>query len=316
MLNRLIATIAILLVSVMAFTPTAIAARGPLKDAIIAIVNNEVITLKDLSMYISSLRSQLRIENKTALEINEIMAEYEQKGIEKLIEDKLILAAADDKGIIIRDEIINKKVKEIRARYANEDEFLAVISSQGMTVSDLRKKLANQMKAKFIVDIEVREKTFVNPQDVTKYYNEHTDDFERKTRYSLKSIYIPDENGRQEANNKAFEARSKILAGADFDAVQKEYSKAPSIGTIEQGQMVPAIEDKIAQLKLSEVSEPLEVDGGVYIFQMVGVSPGRQQSLQEAKEQIYNRLFDQRFEENFRAWIDKLRKKAYVEIKE
>ncbi len=308
--------ILILCVVLLSLAPNAFA-RGPLNDTIIAVVNNDVITLKDLSMYINSIRSELKIENKSQQEIHEIMAEYEERGINKLIEDKLILAAAEEKGIIIRDEILNKRVREIRSKYASEDEFLQILNSQGMTVSDLRKKLANQLRAKFTVDLEVREKVFVNPQDVTKYFNENAHEFERKTRYNLQSIYVSfDAKSRQEANNSIAQARARIMAGEDFDKVNSEYSEAPSIGTLEQGQMVPAIEDQVFKLKLGDLSEPIEVDGGVYLFKVVGISPGRQQTIKEVKQDIYNKLFDQQFEKKFNDWIEKLRKKAYVDIKE
>ena len=97
------------------------------------------------------------------------------------------------------------------------------------------------MKARYIVDVEVKNKVFVNPQDVTDYYNAHSDDFTRKTRYSLQSIYVSFDKGKQEARNRAAEARAKLAAGEDFDKVFKEYSEMASVGTMEQGQMVPAI---------------------------------------------------------------------------
>ncbi len=309
--------IVMLPVVIIAIFVTQANARGPINDTIVAIVNSEVITLKDLSNYIASIRSELKIENKSQAEIQEIMAEYEQKGIDKLIEDKLILAAGEEKGIIIRDEIIDKRVKEIRSKYPTEDMFLKILDTQGMTVSDLRKKLTNQLKAKFIVDLEVREKIFVNPQDVTKYYNNHTDEYERKTRYSMQSIYISyDNKTRQQANNAIAEARAKLMSGEDFDTINQKYSETPSIGTIEQGQLVPALEDQIFKLKLGELSDPIEVDGGVYLFKVIGISPGRQQLLKEVKEDVYNKLFDQQFEAKFKEWVEKLRNKAYVEIKE
>lgn len=291
-------------------------ARPPLKDSIVAIVNNDVITLKDLSLYIASIRGQLKIENKTPQEIEDIMLEYEQKGIDKLIEDRLILSAAEVKGLIIRDEAIDKRLRDIRSKYANEPEFISALNEQGMTISDLRKKLVNQLKAKYIVDLEVRQKVFVNPQDVTKYFNEHPDEFIRKTQVNLQSIYISDSKGRQEANNLAAQARARILAGEDFETVHKEVSETPSIGIVEQGQLVSELEDKIFALKLGEVSDPVEVEGGVYVFKVIGITPGHKQEIKEVKDQIYNKLFDEQFEKKFTAWIEKLRKKAYVEIKE
>ena len=142
-------------------------------DAIIAIVNDDVITLKDLRQYIAGIASQLRVENKSPEEIQQIMGDYEQKGLDKLIEDKLILAAANDKGIDVRDDIVDKRLQEIKDRYPSEDDFIKALNAQGMTVSDLQQKLTDQMKVKYEVDMEVRDKIFVNPQDVTDYYNKH-----------------------------------------------------------------------------------------------------------------------------------------------
>jgi len=285
-------------------------------DGIIAIVNDDVITLKDLRQYIASIYSQLRIENKSPQEIKEIMGDYEQKGIDKLIEDKLILAAANEKEMIIRDDVVDKRIKEISDRYPSEDEFIQAINAEGLTVGDLKKKLMDQLKAKYIVDLEVRDKVFVNPQDVTVYYNQHINEFERKNQVNLQSVFVSfDKRGKTEARNRAAEARSRMIAGEDFDTIFKSYSDGASVGTIEQGQMVDSIENVVFALKLEEVSQPVEVEKGIYVFKAIGVVPGKLQSLKEVKDQIYNKLYDEQFQSKFKEWIDKLRKKAYVEIK-
>ncbi len=281
-----------------------------------AVVNDEVITLKDLRQYVSGIYSQLRVENRSKQEIQEIMAAYEEKGIEQLIEDKLILAAAIEKQIEIRPEILTKRIKDIKSKYKSEEEFISSLNEEGLTISDLNKKIINQLKAKYIVDIEIRQKIFVNPQDVTQYYNSHSKEFERKAKYDLQSIYVSFENGGvQEARTKAAQARSKLMAGDDFDKVFKEYSQGPSVGSIEQGQMVPAIENVVFNLKLGEVSDLVEVDGGIYVFKVTGILPGRVESLQEAKDRIYSILFDEQFRKRFEEWINKLQKKNYVEIR-
>ncbi len=288
----------------------------PLNDSIVAIVNNDVITIKDLKDYIGSIYRQLKVENHTPAEIKEIMSSYEEKGVNQLVEDKLILAAANDKGLVIRDDIIRKRLAEIQTRYKSEDDFIKGLDSQGMTLNDLKKKMVNQLKARYIVDIEVKQKVFVNPQDVTAYYNEHAKDFTRKTKYTLDSIFISFDNGKQDARNKAAEARAKLAAGEDFDKVFKQYSQAPSVGSIEQGQMVPSIEKEIFSLNVEDVSKPIEVDGGIYVFKVTGVLPGRIETLEEVKDKIQDKLFDDIFQTKFREWIEKLRKKNYVEIRD
>jgi len=285
-------------------------------DAIIAVVNDDVITLKDLRQYLAGIASQLRVENRSPGEIEHIMGEYEQKGLDKLIEDKLILAAANDKGIEVRDDIIDKRLQEIKDRYPGEDDFLKAIGTEGMTVSDLQQKLTDQLKVKYEVDMEVRDKIFVNPQDVTEYYNKHMNEFNRKLRVNLQSIFVSfDKHSKQEAQSLADEARSRLLAGEPFDKVFQKYSDGSSVGQVEQGQMVDAVENVVFNLKLEEVSDPVEVENGIYVFKAIGISPGKQQTLAEVKDQIYNKLLDDQFQVNFKKWVEKLRQKAYVEIK-
>ena len=285
-------------------------------DAIIAIVNDDVITLKDLRQYVAGIASQLRVENKSPEEIRQIMGDYEQKGLDKLIEDKLILAAANDKGIEVRDDIVDKRMKEIKDRYPSEDDFLNALNAQGMTVSDLQQKLTDQLKVKYEVDMEVRDKIFVNPQDVTDYYNKHRVEFNRKPMVNLQSIFVSfDKYSKQEARSRADEARSRMMAGEDFDKIFQKYSDSSSVGEVEQGQMVDAVENVVFNLKLEEVSDPVEVENGIYVFKAIGISPGKQQTLAEVKDQIYDKLLDDQFQAKFKEWVDKLRGKAYVEIK-
>ena len=304
-----------LIITLLLFAIPAVYAK-PLNDSIVAIVNSDVITLKDLKDYVSSIYRQLKVENHTPAEIKEIMKSYEEKGVNQLVEDRLILAAANEKGLVIREDIIRKRLAEIQTRYKSEDDFIKGLDSQGMTLNDLKLKMSNQLKARYIVDIEVKQKIFVNPQDVTAYYAEHSKDFTRKTKYSLLSIYVSFDGGKQEARNKTAEARAKLAAGEDFDAVFKQYSQAPSVGSIEQGQMVPEIENELFALKVEEVSKPIEVDGGIYVFKVVGILPGRVETLQEVKDQIQDKLYDELFQTKFREWIEKLRKKNYVEIRD
>jgi len=62
-------------------------------------------------------------------EIQQVMGSMSKRVWIKLIEDKLILAAANDKGIQVRDDLIDKRMQEIKDRYASEDDFLRAINA-------------------------------------------------------------------------------------------------------------------------------------------------------------------------------------------
>lgn len=313
MINKSIVAMGLMAVCLWVSVPTALAVQGA--DKIVAVVNDEVITLKDLKAYMASVYSQLRIENNDPFEIDQIMRQYEQKGINQLIEDKLILAAAKEKEMEVKQAAVDKKIAEIKSRYPSEVVFQNIIEQQGMTVSDVRDRIIDQMKAKYMVDTEVRSKIFVNPQEVTDYYDQHKDEFVQKARVNLDSIFISYDKGLEAARKEAAEVSAALKEGKDFAELAKAHSDLPSVGVIEEGQLKPEIEQKVFNMKEDEITDPIEVENGIYIFRFIRSSARETRPLKEVKEAIYNTIFEKKFQDRFTAWIDKLRKKAYVEIR-
>src|SRR3989338_1961258 len=65
-------------------------------DTIIAVVNDEIITLHDLRDYLEGIYTQLKLEGRSEEEVRKILTEKEKRGLELLIEDKLIKQKAAD----------------------------------------------------------------------------------------------------------------------------------------------------------------------------------------------------------------------------
>jgi parvulin-like peptidyl-prolyl isomerase len=133
---------------------------------------------------------------------------------------------------------------------------------------------------------------------------------------NLDSIFVSFDKGREEAKKRADEARKQLTEGKSFVDVHKEFSNLPSVGSIEEGQLKPEIERKVFDMKAGEISEPIEVDNGIYIFKFNRKVEREVESLKDAKEDIYNIIYDEKFKKRFDDWIAKLRKKVYVEIRQ
>lgn len=286
-----------------------------LDDALLAVVNDEAITVKDLQGYLNGMYSQLRIEGRPEQEAREIMKEYETKGIDQLIEDKLVLYAADQAGIQIRPKVIDDRVDEIKKKYPSYQDFLDALKHEGLTVSDVRKKIENQFKGQVIINTEVRSKINVNPQEVTAYFDAHSDEFTLKPRVYLESIFVKSTFGREAANKKISEALGKIRSGDDFKTVAATFSELPSVGEMAEEALLPAFKEKVDNMSVGGVSDIIEVPDGFYILRLEGRAPGAKATLMEVKDRIYQRLFEEKFKNRFQEWISKLRKKAYVEVK-
>ncbi len=286
------------------------------EDAVIAVVNDELITLRDLRDYIQSTYVSLVAEGYKDEQIKKIMSDLEIHGIDKLIEDKLILSEANKLGMEVREKLITDRLEDVKKKYPSEQAFLDALVQHGVTVNDIRKKIIEQLKIKFAVDHEVHSQIFVNPQEVTAYYESHAQDFKKKERVNLQSIYIDFGQDKKKARQRAQEALSKLKSGQDFETVAKEYSEAPSLGTIERGQILPDVEKIVFGLEENQVSDLVDVEKGIYIFKLTGRTLTEMASLKEVKDQIYNQLFQEKFRAKFEEWVKKLKKDAYVEIKD
>ena len=114
----------------------------------------------------------------------------------------------------------------------------------------------------------------------------------------------------------AQEAFNKLREGMDFTKITEKYSTSPSIGIMEKGQLLPELEEVVFNLKQGEISKPIATEDGIYIFKLKEKYPAETQALEQVKKEIYNLIFQQKFQERLKTWLDKLRKQAYVEIKQ
>lgn len=285
-------------------------------DAIIAVVNDEVITLKDLRDYIRQTYVSLIAEGVEEQQLKAMMLELESDGINKLVEDRLILTRAKAIGIDVREKLIEQRLDEIKQRYPSEEVFLGALVKNGANITELRDKILDQLKIKFVVEHEVKSKIFVNPQEVTEFYEQNKDSFQKNERVNLESICITFLEDKEAARQRAKAALELIGQGADFLEVAKQYSDTPSVGVVERGQLQPAIEEVVFNLRENEVSPLMEAGTGIYIFMLKGKIPSETAEIKEVKDQIYQFLFTKKFRDSFTQWLQRLRENAYIEIKQ
>lgn len=286
------------------------------EDAIIAVVNEETITLKDLQDYFNAVYTQLKMDGRHSPEqIQEIMEQVEREGINRLIDDRLVLSAANKRGIEANRSAVDQRISETRSRYPSEQAFLSALTAEGLTVTDLRQRIADQLKSQFFVEMEIKSAIQVHPQEVTDYYKQNLEQFVRPEHVDLNSIFIPYGDDPQEAREQANMVYGRIKMGDDFQEAVASYSKAPSLGKIARGEMKPDIEEQIFSLKSGAVTPPIESDQGVFIFQLKEKFPATAVKLDEVKDQISQFLFNRKFKEKMGAWLNEARQETYIEIK-
>ena len=286
-----------------------------INDTILAVVNDQVITIKDLYEYLNSIYIQIKAEGKSEDEIQKEMKIQQEDSLKKLIENRLLVMEADKNGMQIKPRAIEDKLNNIKKQFPSENDFIQALAKDGLTVTDLMNKLTDQLKAKYVVELEVRNKITVSPQEIADYYTEHLEQYQKPERVDLDSIFISFGQDKNATRAKANEALHLLQQGKEFHDVAKTYSETPPIGIINHGQLIPILEQTIFNLKENEISSLVEVENGIYIFKLKQKFPAQTSSLNDVSDDIQEIIFQNKFQTRLRNWIDKLIKNAYVEIK-
>ena len=278
------------------------------EDKIVAIVNREIITQKDLDDFMNFMYLQLSAKYQ-GKELEDKMNGVRPDLLNRLIEDKLILEEAKKENIQVDEAMVKAKISEIKSNYPSEAEFQDALVKQGLTQADIEKRIREQLLIFEIIDLQIRKKIIVSPKEVTDFYEEHKEEFVQPETRRVNSLITKNEV----LANKVI---SSLGQGADLDKISKEYSlELNDLGAVKKSQLVKEIEDVIFNMDVGSISKAIKVGEAYYIFKLEEILPLKKYNLVEVQEEIYYRLYELKMQEKLSRWLEDLRKKAYVEIK-
>jgi hypothetical protein len=279
------------------------------QDKMVAVVNNEIITQKDLNDFLNFIRMQYSRElSGKALE--EKVNSVKQDLLQRLIEDRIMLQQAKAEKITIEPARIKAKINEIKKRYPLESDFERDLAKQGLVQADLENKIREQMLTFSIVEQKVRNKVTIRPEEVTDFYNQNKRKFVKPEERLLTVIILQDESAAKSLSY-------YLRLGEKLESLAARYSFTTDTLSVSEGQTLRGeIEGEIFKLSISEVSNPAKIDGQYYIFILDEILGSRQMDLVESQEKIQVYLFDKKVQERLTNWLDELKKQSYIKILE
>lgn len=277
------------------------------QDKIVAIVNSDIITQKDLDDFINFMRIQLQIDFKGE-ELESKIQAMKLDLLDRLIEDLLILQQAKKSNLKIDEGLIKDRVAQIKKHYTSDSEFQSALIQQGLNQSDVESKLKNQLLMYNIIDLEIKSKLVVKPREVTDFYQKNREEFKMPAQREVSSITVDNED-------KAFDIFKQLNDSRTLSDIASKYSLVvDKLKVGQDGKLRKDIENAIFKLNINEVSKPIKVNDSFYIFKLDNILMPRQQNLSEVQDKIYAFLFDKKMQEALRRWLDELKAQSYIKI--
>jgi len=286
-------------------------------DRVVAVVNSEVITWSELYQSME-FEATPEIKALSDQDRRKVFKENEAAFLENLINTKLILQAAKTARVGAGEAEINQTINDIKAKHKMSDEdFNKAITKEGFTLKEYKKKLAEQLIAAKLIDIEVRRKVVVTDKEINDFLLRNKDAADQG--YVISLVLVRWGENPKAAEARIAEAYEKLKGGASFAEVARKYSDDSSArqggdkGFVRRADLSNEIVDVISNLKKGEMSQPFRTTAGMNIIKLEDSRIYSKDS--ELKAAVKERLYSAKYGRAYRAWIKGLRQTAYVEIR-
>jgi len=277
------------------------------EDKVIAVVNNEIITQKDLVDFLNFMRLQYsrQLQGKA---LEEKLGSMKKDLLQRLIEDRLILAQAKLDKVVIDPSRVKSKIDEVMKRYGSESNFEADLAKQGLVRADLENKIREQMLMYNLVEQKVRGKVVIRPDEITSFYAENKREFMKPEERILTLFILQDESMAKTVSY-------QLRLGKKVEELAARYAfTTDKLSALAGEQLRPEIDDTVFKLGLNEISNPVKIDKQYFIFRLDDIIGSRQLNLVQAQDKIRAYLFEKKLQEELAKWLDELKKQSYIKI--
>lgn len=298
-------------------------------DRIVAVVNDDVITMTELNRafapYARSIEKTYQGANK-----EDVLRQNKETLLQRLIDQMLIeqeMKRADAAVAAVKDEEVMNVISGMLARNnISMDDYVKKLAAEGTTLEMVKKEIKQQLMRMRLLRREVQSKILVTDEEIGLYYNEHRQDYEGKEAVRLKQILLPapadgDKKTRESTREQTRQLRDRILKGEPFELIAAQYSRAPGasqggdIGFVERGVMLPEVERVAFGLAAGQMSDVIESEVGFHLIAVVDRRGAGLKPIADVRNEIKAKIEDEKVAKKYDEWIESIRKKSFIEVR-
>lgn len=286
-------------------------------DRIVAVVNDDIITMSELEQ-MSKMMQPGKASNPKSKESRALKMEM----LEALIDRKLAQAEAKRRGITVSDKEVNQALEGFKRQNNIPDDaaFKEALAKNGMTIEEMRKQLADQLQQERLVFVAVgTKKETVPEEEVRRFYEANVKKGSGGNQVHLRMFNLPfppeaSAGQKEELQKKAETVLKDIRLGGSMEEIQRQHSlTGQDLGFINQADINPQLGELINKLRPGEVA-PIQTPEGFQLVLLVERRSGKPLSYEEAAPRIREMLAGQTMQKQFLDWIKTLREKAHIKI--
>jgi len=300
--------------------PADVESRGIVLDRVVAVINDEALTLSEVQEEGQPFIRKV-LQDYIGSEREKRVIEVEKRVLDDLIDRRLMLQVAKREGNIPSPAEVKGAIEDLKKsnNITTDDEFRALLRAEGLTVEQVQRSVTERMAIGRMMARQVRATIIVDEEELKRYYATHEEKYRREPEAKIHHLLITSQPGEsaQATQARAEAAAAKIRAGADIDAVAREYVPGAAGAdqmVVKRGELSPEIEKAAFDDPVGSVGPLVQTESGWHIIRVDQRQSDPVVPYAEAREAIREAIFQEKFEVKRKEWLAKLRQQSYIQI--
>ncbi len=246
-------------------------------DAIVAVVEDDVVLASELLERLEMVREQFK-ENNAALPPNDILL---SQIMERLVIESLQVQEADRRGVTVDDETLTRAVSSFAEQNKlSLEQFAQRLAQDGRNYAEFREQIRKEMLMQRLQRAVVNRRIAISEKDIedllnSPYYKELLSDEFRVGHILLAVEPNASEETIKTAEDAAIEIVKELRNGADF--AQMAVSRSAGSHALEGGDLgwrkaagLPTLfAEYVIQMEVGDVSPPISSGSGLHIVKLL-----------------------------------------------
>lgn len=307
-------------VSVLCHSP----AFSEVLNRVVAIVNDEVVTLYELNSAIKRLTGMNAEDLKESSEQDFLKAR--RRILDILIDEKIALEKIKELEIQVTEKEVDAAIEKIKENNQLTQEVLdEELKKRGLNYESYREDIKRELERARLINYEVKSKIILREEEIEAYYSDHKDEFNTEERVRIAVIFLKQNDPTDQDEADALYKRAqgilkKIKSGEDFAELARKFSEGPAaqdggdLGAFRISELNPEMAKVVKDHSAGEVSAPIVKPTGIQIIKVVEKQAGGAKSLDQVRDAIHSILYKKALDKKYSSWIKELRKNAYTKV--
>jgi parvulin-like peptidyl-prolyl isomerase len=295
-------------------------------DRVVAVVNDEVITLSEVDRMIGPfLQEGVKAEDR--LERKEQLNRLRRQALDTLIDEKVMDYEIKRVGLKVTPRECETVIEDIKKQNkATQEDLERALAREGMTFEQYKTQVEKRILRSKLVQYSVKVEPKASEKQLRDFYEQHAERY--RTPETLRPAHIlfgvpkdaPPEKV-QEVRKKCQEVLDRIRKGEDFGEMALLYSQDPSakdrgdLGYFKKGELLPAFEKELSRLRVGEVGGIIRTEFGFHLIKLLDRRGGTPIPFEEAKARVQQEYFQSEMERAVKQFITSLKEKSVIDIR-